>query len=149
MLFNCGPNTERVVAGSRNGFLWQAFVGSGVEEFEFVKESQQVQVNGRTFTGPLNVVRKATLSEISFVVLGADSRTSARQPAHLRSPEPVRVPCPTAHQRRGTAPSTLPNYNRVPTPSLAEVPESNEPVRADRSTCHADRTVEQQDSPRL
>ena len=34
-------------------------------------------VNGRQYAGPLNVVRKATLGEISFVDLGADGATSA------------------------------------------------------------------------
>ena len=34
-------------------------------------------VNGREFFGPVNVVRKATLGEISFVDLGADGQTSA------------------------------------------------------------------------
>jgi len=71
------PAACEVVTSARNGFPWQASVGAGVEEFEFVKDNQQVLVNGRTFTGPLNVVRKATLGEISFVDLGADGRTSA------------------------------------------------------------------------
>jgi hypothetical protein len=34
-------------------------------------------VNGSQYSGPLNVVRKATLGEISFVDLGADGATSA------------------------------------------------------------------------
>ena len=34
-------------------------------------------VNGREFSGPVNVVRKATLGEISFVDLVADGNTSA------------------------------------------------------------------------
>ena len=34
-------------------------------------------VNGREFAGPVNVIRRATLGEISFVDLGADGRTSA------------------------------------------------------------------------
>jgi hypothetical protein len=82
---------REVVASARNGFPWQASVGAGVEEFEFVKESQQVLVNGRTFTGPLNVVRKATLGEISFVDLGADGKTSASVAAtknHEDAPAP-------------------------------------------------------------
>ena len=33
--------------------------------------------DGQEITGPVNVVRKATLGEISFVDLGADGRTSA------------------------------------------------------------------------
>ncbi|MCI0333684.1 MAG: hypothetical protein L0228_10740 [Planctomycetes bacterium] len=68
---------REVVVSSKNGFPWQASVGTSVEEFEFVKEGQQATVNGRQHSGPLNVVRKATLGEISFVDLGADGATSA------------------------------------------------------------------------
>ncbi len=68
---------REVVASSRNGFPWQASVGASVEEFEFIKETQKATVNGQEFAGPINVVRKATLGEISFVDLGADGRTSA------------------------------------------------------------------------
>lgn len=68
---------KEVVASSRNGFPWQASVGASVEEFEFIKDNQKATVNGQELTGPVNVVRKATLGEISFVDLGADGRTSA------------------------------------------------------------------------
>lgn len=70
------PAAREVVTSAKNGFPWQASVGASVEEFEFVKDGQSVLVNGQTFAGPLNVVRKATLGEISFVDLGADGRTS-------------------------------------------------------------------------
>lgn len=69
--------SKEVVASSRNGFPWQASVGASVDEFEFVRQNQSVTVNGREFTGPVNVVRRSTLGEISFVDLGADGRTSA------------------------------------------------------------------------
>jgi hypothetical protein len=68
---------KEIVVSSRNGFPWQASIGAAVEEFEFVKENQKVLVNGRDFFGPINVVRKSTLGEISFVDLGADGQTSA------------------------------------------------------------------------
>lgn len=68
---------REVVASSKNGFPWQASVGASVEEFEFIKSQQQVTVNGRQHSGPLNVIRKSTLGEISFVDLGADGETSA------------------------------------------------------------------------
>ncbi len=68
---------REVVVSSKNGFPWQASVGTSVEEFEFVKEGQKVMANGRQHSGPVNVVRKATLGEISFVDLGADGATSA------------------------------------------------------------------------
>ncbi|MCL2647572.1 MAG: hypothetical protein FWD61_11295 [Phycisphaerales bacterium] len=69
---------REIVTSGKNGFPWQASIGASVEEFEFIKENQKVSVNGRSFDGPVNVVRKATLGEISFVDLGADGNTSAR-----------------------------------------------------------------------
>jgi hypothetical protein len=72
-----GPDTDKVVAGARNGFPWQASIGTRVEKFDSVKEDQTVLVNGRQFTGPVTVVRRSTLGEISFVDLGADGNTSA------------------------------------------------------------------------
>jgi|YNPBryantNP2012_1023418.scaffolds.fasta_scaffold00064_20 hypothetical protein len=71
------PAAREIVASARNGFPWQASIGAAVEEFEFVKENQKVLVNGRQFAGPVNVIRKAVLGEISFVDLGADGATSA------------------------------------------------------------------------
>jgi hypothetical protein len=66
---------KEIVVSARNGFPWQASIGATVDQFEFVRSGQTVLVNGREFTGPLNVVRKATLGEISFVDLGADGST--------------------------------------------------------------------------
>jgi len=80
------PAAREVVVSSKNGFPWQASVGAGVEEFEFIREGQQAMVNGRQYIGPLNVVRKATLGEISFVDLGADGSTSASVAALSQSP---------------------------------------------------------------
>jgi hypothetical protein len=40
------PAAREVVVSSKNGFPWQASVGAGVDEFEFVKEGQKVTVNG-------------------------------------------------------------------------------------------------------
>ncbi|MCL2646126.1 MAG: hypothetical protein FWD61_03860 [Phycisphaerales bacterium] len=69
---------REIVASGKNGFPWQASLGASVEEFEFIKSNEKVTVNGRSFNGPVNVVRRATLGEISFVDLGADDATSAK-----------------------------------------------------------------------
>ena len=71
------PAAREIVVSAANGFPWQASIGAAVEEFEFVKAQQKAIVNGREFTGPLNVIRKSLLGEISFVDLGADGQTSA------------------------------------------------------------------------
>ena len=61
-----------------NGFPWQASIGAAVVKADFVPAGGTVQVNGQTFTGPVHVVRRAILKEISFVDSGADTNTSAR-----------------------------------------------------------------------
>lgn len=68
---------REVVVSSKNGFPWQASIGASVIEHEFVREGASVIVNGREVSGPVNVVRRAVLGEISFVDLGADGATSA------------------------------------------------------------------------
>ena len=68
---------HEVVSSSKKGFPWQASIGTSVEDFEFVQSGQRVLVNGKTVEGPVNVIRRATLGEISFVDLGADSQTTA------------------------------------------------------------------------
>ena len=71
------PAAQDVVSSSRNGFPWQASIGASAEIVEFVKEKERVVVNGREVDGPVNVIRKSVLGEISFVDLGADGATSA------------------------------------------------------------------------
>jgi hypothetical protein len=67
-----------VAKSASNGFPWQASIGAAVLKADFIPNGQTVQVNGRTFDGPLYVVRQAVLKEISFVDNGADSQTSAK-----------------------------------------------------------------------
>lgn len=38
---------KEIVVSARNGFPWQASLGAAVEEFEYVKQNQNVIVNGR------------------------------------------------------------------------------------------------------
>jgi len=71
------PRVQRVIALADKGFNWQSSIGARAEQVEFVKPGVSVTVNGKAFTGPVNVARKATLGEISFVTLGADINTSA------------------------------------------------------------------------
>jgi len=73
-----GRVAGEIVESSRNGFPWQASVGAKATRIEFVKKGQTASANGRTFDGPVHIVRASSLSEISFVALGADDDTSAR-----------------------------------------------------------------------
>ncbi len=73
----CDAATE-VVGTSKNGFPWQASIGARDIKAEFVDSDQKADANGQTFKGPVYIVRKATLGEISFVAIGADDKTSAK-----------------------------------------------------------------------
>jgi len=77
-----GRVASEIVESSRNGFPWQASVGARATRTEFVKKGQTASANGRTFEGPLHIVRASTLNEVSFVALGADDDTSARVAAN-------------------------------------------------------------------
>jgi len=67
-----------VARSAVNGFPWQASIGAVVIDAQFVPNGQSVTVNGRTFDGPVHVVRQALLKEISFVDSGADAKTTVR-----------------------------------------------------------------------
>ncbi len=68
----------KVVGHARNGFVWGASVGVGINRLESVNEKTSVTVNGQSFKGPIYVVRAGTLREVSFVAIGADEKASAR-----------------------------------------------------------------------
>jgi hypothetical protein len=72
------PKARQVIALADKGFAWQASIGARAEQVEFLPEGKTSQANGREFAGPVNIVRRATMGEISFVVLGADENTSAQ-----------------------------------------------------------------------
>jgi hypothetical protein len=73
-------------SGSR-GFPWQASIGADILEAEFIPNGNQVHVNGRTFDGPLYVIRQSILKEISFVDNAADTQTTATVAAGQAQPE--------------------------------------------------------------
>jgi phage major head subunit gpT-like protein len=82
-----GPAAQEVVASASAGFPWRASVGAWPDKREFVGEGVKTEVNGKSFTGPLYIARKATLREVSFVAVGADSRTSAQVAASAAQPQ--------------------------------------------------------------
>jgi hypothetical protein len=73
-----------VIESAKKGFPWQASVGLSVEEYEEIDEDEEVGVNGSKFTGPLIVVSRSILDEISFVDLGADRNTTVSVAAKRR-----------------------------------------------------------------
>ena len=119
---------REVVVSSKNGFPWQASIGAAVEEFEFIKENQKTTVNGRGFEGPINVIRKSTLGEISFVDLGADGSTSATvaasvmptaNPQEIQNMEQSTPTIPLSPTSSPPPLSSLPSLPSLPSPPSA------------------------------
>ncbi|MBN2474859.1 MAG: hypothetical protein JXB62_09655, partial [Pirellulales bacterium] len=78
VISGAGAVAQEVIASSENGFPWRASIGARARQMVLVPAGRQVSANGRTFTGPIYVARKAVLGEISFVALAADEQTTAR-----------------------------------------------------------------------
>ena len=74
------------------GFPWQASIGAEVIDAEFVPHGQSITVNNQDFIGPLHVVRKALLKEVSFVDSGADVNTQAKIAAKLQENNTMEPP---------------------------------------------------------
>ena len=72
-----GRVAQEVVEAADNGFPWQASIGVNIRRIEEIRANESVTVNGRSFNGPLLVVRVGDFKETSFVALGADDSTSA------------------------------------------------------------------------
>jgi hypothetical protein len=76
--------SREIIDLADQGLKWQASIGAKVLAKEFIGEGTQVEVNGQMFDGPIYVARKTKLREVSFVVLGDDSNTSALVAAYRR-----------------------------------------------------------------
>jgi hypothetical protein len=119
-----------------NGFPWQASIGAAVVDAEFVPNGQRITVNGRTFDGPLHVVRQAVLKEISFVDSGADTATSARIAAQNKEQPSmddnnVTTAKDTAQHATQTNDTGAPNNGEQPTkaePKTDKPQDSNPPA---------------------
>lgn len=74
-----GDDAQEVAGTGKNGFPWQASCGWTIPEgqLEFVDKGIKTTINGKTFTGPLYIARQSLIREISFVVFGADNKTTA------------------------------------------------------------------------
>ena len=77
-------DAKAIASSARNGFPWQASMGAAPLEVERVPRGRTAQANGRTFDGPVDIVRRSVLGEISFVDIGADNTTSASIAAQAR-----------------------------------------------------------------
>lgn len=94
-------NAAEIQAAQKGGFRWEASIGATIEDGarELIPAGRSVEVNGRTFRGPVIVARKTLLREVSFTGSGAGTNTSARIVAAatpttyeaFQMPEPAKI----------------------------------------------------------
>jgi len=79
-------DSQRIVTSGKNGFPWQASIGTPFRrsDVQLIRAGASVKVNGREFRGPLYVIEKSTLKEVSVVSLGADANTKTKIAAALQ-----------------------------------------------------------------
>ena len=70
-------DSQEVVASGKTGFPWKCSVGLHILEYDTIGEGQSITVNGRDFQGPLLIVTRSSLEEISFVTVPGDSEAVA------------------------------------------------------------------------
>ncbi len=78
LISGSSKESEQVKASAAQGFPWKASIGARPDKLDFFGENAVAKVNGKTFKGPLYVASKATLGEVSFVPMAADSKTSTK-----------------------------------------------------------------------
>lgn len=144
------PDAQKVANLSDASYPWQASMFFTVSVMEEVQSGETVEVNGREYAGPMMVMRKWRLREVSFCTLGADEMTHAQalgemkrrkekmgeqtpkepqQPAAVgENKEPSAPPATSAAGGSGTPPAA---------PSRTSAEEITEHVNRERERCHA------------
>ena len=67
---------QEIIAGAKNGFPWRPSVGVKILTYSTVPQGQSLQCNGRTFEGPILVVKRSQLKEVSLVTIPGDPDSS-------------------------------------------------------------------------
>lgn len=82
-----GEAAEEVLTAAKRGFPWKASITVVPEKLEYVERGTKATANGRSFAGPVIIVRGGVLPEVSFVPIAADPKTSVKVAAAAPSPE--------------------------------------------------------------
>lgn len=80
--FSAAPEAESPWIKVKEGHLTDFSIGYRVDEAVWVKKDETAIIEGKTFTGPVQVVTKWTPRELSAVPIGADANAKARAEAH-------------------------------------------------------------------
>ena len=67
---------QEIIAGAKNGFPWRPSVGVKILTYSTIPQGQTLQCNGRTFDGPILVVKRSQLKEVSLVTIPGDPEST-------------------------------------------------------------------------
>ena len=73
-----GSAAERIAQLAQRGVPFEMSVGLYSFTTESIPAGKSVNVNGQVFNGPVNVLRKGQVREVSIVTLGADPKTAVQ-----------------------------------------------------------------------
>lgn len=76
--FSSASGGDDAFKSVREGHVTDVSVGYEVQKRVFVKDGDSKTISGRTFTGPVNVVTKWKLREVSLTPIGADAQAKLR-----------------------------------------------------------------------
>lgn len=76
--FSATPRADETFQKYREGHLTDFSAGYTVNDVTRVKKGEKVELDGRTWKGPVNVVTSWTLKEVSCCPIGADAKAKAR-----------------------------------------------------------------------
>lgn len=78
-LFKSSDDAQKIISYAEDGMDWELSIGLGSDyDVEFIMEKQSVNVNGQIIKGPANIIRNASIKEVSFVPVGADDKTKVQ-----------------------------------------------------------------------
>lgn len=107
-------DAQALAADADEAFPWQLSVHAQPSLTEEVAAGTQVNINGRTLTGPLTIWRNTAIRELSFTPTGVDRHTSAHVFSTPATPTAPPAPLPTH-------PDEAPSMADPATDSAAEV----------------------------
>lgn len=86
LVFRKAAESEDALAGVRDGHITDVSVGYDVLKRQYVPKGENKTIAGRTYSGPVNVVTKWKLREVSLTPIGADDQAKLRglDPAAVR-----------------------------------------------------------------
>ena len=139
--FSSVPRAEEAFAKVREGHLTDISVGYTVEDAVWIPEGETAFVDGRTFSGPLRVVRKWRVKEGSLTPIGADEQAKARstaQPETINRTEAGKMPENTNKKpesvRAAPGNQTAPAASAPAADTAAGGQRTDAPARRTRST---------------